>query len=155
MKKNGIWFYCRFMSPHGGATVGSLGKDLLLPALLGDDGARLVLRVRVIGQLRGAGGHGTAHDQLLQVVEQMRVLLGHEGHRLSRQPRSARTPNPVRVVCNEMTLARAHFLATTYKVRTHWVASMGSPGTVSIGIYIFILFMRHFHRGFEIILLTL
>lgn len=66
------------MALNPGKRTGS-GKDGLFPTLLRKDGAWLVLGIRVVGQLWGAGGHRALQDGLLQLIEHGRVLLGEEG----------------------------------------------------------------------------
>lgn len=75
------------------------GEDGFLPPLLGEDGARLVLGVGVVGQLGGAGGDGALQDGLLQVVEDGGVLLGEEGDGHAALPCAARPPDAVDVIC--------------------------------------------------------
>ena len=75
------------------------GKDGLLPPLLGEDGAGLVLGVRVVGQLRRACGRGALQHGLLQVVEHRRVLLGQEGQGHTALAGTTRSANTMDVIC--------------------------------------------------------
>lgn len=75
------------------------GKDGLLASLLGQDGSRFVLSVRVVGQLWRAGGDRALEDGLLQVVEHRRVLFGEEGHGHTTLTSTTRTTDTMDVVC--------------------------------------------------------
>ena len=57
-----------------------------------------MLGVGVVGELRRARGHGALHDGLLQVVEDLGVVLGQEGHGHAALARSARTSDTMDVV---------------------------------------------------------
>lgn len=74
------------------------GKDSLFPALLGEDGAWLVLGIWVVGQLWGAGGHWALQDGLLQLIEHSRVLFGEEGDGHTTLASSSRATNAVDVI---------------------------------------------------------
>lgn len=76
----------------------SLSEDGLLASLLGQDGARFVLSVRVVGQFRGAGGDWALQDGLLQVVKHSRVLFGEEGHGHTALTRTTSTTDTMDVV---------------------------------------------------------
>lgn len=58
-----------------------------------------MLSVRVVGQLRGAGGDGALEDGLLQVVEHRRVLFGEESHSHTALTSTTRTTDTMDVVC--------------------------------------------------------
>ena len=58
--------------------------------------------IRVVGQLRWAGGHGTIQEESLEVVEQPRVFLGEEGNCYSSLASTTCSSNPVRVVLNAL-----------------------------------------------------
>ncbi len=75
------------------------GKDGLLASLLGQDGSRFVLGVRVVGQLWRAGGDRALQDGLLQVVEHRRVLFGEESHGHATLASTTRTTDTMDVVC--------------------------------------------------------
>lgn len=74
------------------------GEDGLLAPLLGQDGSRFVLSVRVVCQLRRAGGHRALQDGLLQVVEHGRVLLSEESHGHAALSSTTRTTDTMDVV---------------------------------------------------------
>lgn len=76
----------------------SSSEDGLLTSLLGQDGARFVLSVRVVGQFRGAGGDWALQDGLLQVVKHSRVLFGEEGHGHTTLTRTTSTTDTMDVV---------------------------------------------------------
>lgn len=76
----------------------SSSEDGLLASLLGQDGARFVLSVRVVGQFRGAGGDRALQDGLLQVVKHSRVLFGEEGHGHTALTRATSTTDTMDVV---------------------------------------------------------
>ncbi len=76
------------------------GKDGLLASLLGEDGSRFVLSVRMVGQLWRAGGHRALQDGLLQVVEHRRVLFSEESHGHATLTGTTRTTNTMDVVCS-------------------------------------------------------
>lgn len=82
---------------------GKSGKDGLLASLLGQDGSRFVLSVRVVGQLWRAGGHRALKDGLLQIVEHSRVLLSEERHGHTTLTGTTRTTDTMDVVCGERT----------------------------------------------------
>lgn len=79
--------------------MGKSSKDGLLAPLLGQDGSRFVLSVRVVGQLRRAGGHRALQDGLLQVVEHRRVLLRQERHGHTALTSTTSTTDTMDVVC--------------------------------------------------------
>lgn len=86
------------------------GEDGLLAPLLGQDGSGFVLSVRVVGELRGAGGHRALQDGLLQVVEHGRVLFGQEGHGHAALSGTTRTTDTMDVICRKtpsVTLCRS------------------------------------------------
>lgn len=76
-------------------------KDGLLASLLGQDGSRFVLSVRVVGQLRRARGDRALQDGLLQVVEHRRVLLCQERHGHTALTSTTSTTDTMDVVCRE------------------------------------------------------
>lgn len=49
--------------------AGISGKDGFFPSFLSENGARLMLGIRMVSELRWASRHGTLQYSLLQVVE--------------------------------------------------------------------------------------
>lgn len=80
------------------------GKDGLLTPLLGQDGTRFVLSIRVVGELWRAGGHRALQDGLLQVVKHGRVLFSEERHGHAALTSSTSTTNTMDVVCRRKCL---------------------------------------------------
>lgn len=93
------WCVCSVKSTLYGNSQGKSSKDGLLASLLGQDGSRFVLSVRVVGQLRRAGGDRALEDGLLQVIEHHRVLFGEESHGHTTLTSTTRTTDTMDVVC--------------------------------------------------------
>ena len=80
----------------------SSGVDLLFTSFTRDDGARLVLSIGVIGQFRRAGRHWTGEQQLLQIVEEGRVVFGEERYGRSVLSGSTSSTNTMRVIFDSL-----------------------------------------------------
>jgi len=94
-----------------GHSLEESGEDGLLASLLGQDGSRLVLRVRVVGQLRRTGGDGALEEGLLQVVEHLRVLFGEERQGHAALTRATRTTDTMDVICRRTTRKGTSYVA--------------------------------------------
>ena len=81
----------------------SVDEHFLVLALFLRGSAGFLLGVRVVGELRGAGGHGAGHHELLEVVEDHAVLLGQEGDGRALLAGTTRSTNAMRVVCKRKT----------------------------------------------------
>ena len=74
------------------------GEDFLVTSFTLDDGTRFVLSIRMVGQFWRARRHRTWQQQLLQIVEEWRVVFGEEGYGRSVLSGTTSSTNTMRVI---------------------------------------------------------
>jgi len=84
---------------HGNSEI-TLCKNLLFSPLFRYDSPWLVLRVWMVGEFGWTTGDWTAEEELLEVVEDRRVLLCQERNCPSRFTSSSGTTNTMRIIWN-------------------------------------------------------